>query len=872
MDLSYNNFQAGELSPKMKGRTDLIQYFQGCAVLEGFVVELTGGVTRRPGFEEIDHAYSHSYASRLLGFVQGTDKYVLEFSHLKMRVFHEGVIVTSGGSDYVLTTPWSVTEIPDLVFAPGGKALYHPDHDPYELVCHGDASWTLTAFAAGYGPFLDENETVAKVITPSDTTGSITLTAVGGTPFVKVGDGTSGGHVGALWKLTHEIDEATTGGTLYATGTSVDVTIKGDWELTLSGRWAATVKWQRSENDGGTWKDVRTYQRKTPSSATLKDKGTETEDNVKYRLSVTWIGTPDPPDAFLEKFFNIFYDSLKYEIRAQYGWQTGIVRITAVASTTSATATVLTTLGGTGATYRWAEGAWSPYQGYPACGTIHESRIYAARTARKPTGVWAGRPFKRREHARLFDIGSTIEADDAFARTIDLEDCHEIQWLASLWPLLIGADGSIIKGVGGTSDSPITPSDANFITQSGMGSASVQPIKISGNVVYAGRDGKSVYELEYSDDKKVYDPDPLTEYREHILGSGVIEWTLQQQPIPILWCVTSDGELVGMTRRNATRTKPELLAWHRHPMSGATVESVAVIPGATADEVWISVCRTVNSSTYRSIERMRSFDWGSEQRDCFFVDSGTKWDGGAAKTITAIGSPLPPPIRVRITAAAHGFTNGWTVKLAGVVGMTDVNGKVYTVADQTADTFNLKTRDGTAYINGTAFAPYVSGGTVERVTNTLTGLTHLAAETVSVLLDGQPATGAVTAAGVYTVGAADRHYHNTIIIGRPYKSVLLPMWPEVRTVAGSAQGKKKKITYVGVRLYRSAGGKIGTDATDAVPIDYQQPGDLANADRVLVTDDLIQDHPGGWQEHGDIYLETDEPLPMTITAILFGME
>lgn len=863
MDLIYNTFQAGELSPKMKGRSDILPYHQGCKTVENFVVEPTGGADRRPGFEHIDAAYSHSYASRLIGFVNGADRYVLEFSNLKMRVFHDGEAVQSTGVDYELVTPWTAAELSALVFATRGQAIFHPDHDIYELACDGDASWTLTAFASTYGPFLDENETPTKTITPSGTTGNITLTAAGHTPFVT---GASG-HVGALVKLTHEISEAATAGTLYNTGNSAEVTISGEWALKLSGRWAGNVKWQRSEDGATTWKDVRNYYRKTPSSSTIVDKGEETEEGVVYRLNVTWIGTPDPADTFLEKFFNAFYDSLHYEIKAAHAWQTGIARITAVTSTILASATVLVALGGTTATYRWAEGAFSPYQGYPACGTIHENRVIAAATTKKPTGVWAGKTFKRRKDSRLFDTGNTVEADDAWSRTIDVPDCNQIRWLESLWVLLVGSDSSLVKGTGPSENQPMTPTDASFVSQSGMGASALQPVRVAGFLVYAGRDAKRVYEMTYSDDARVYQPEDLTFFADHIAGSGIAGWAFQQQPLPILWAVTADGELIGLTRDR----EKQITAWHRHIVGGDGIaESLCVVPGDTEDEVWVSVRRTINGSTYRSIERMKSLSHWTAQRDCFYVDGGTTWDGGAAVTITGISVD---PATNRVTVTAAGMTDGWTVRPADVVGMTDVNGHVYTVADATATDFVLKTRDGTAYIDGSAFAAYLSGGTVERVANSVSGLTHLAGAPVVSLLDGQPATGTVSSAGVYTIGTGkDRYYKNTITVGHDYDYTLEPMPPEVRTVAGSVQGKKKRITHIGVRVYQSAGGRIGSSVADAQNIDYRLPGHITGSDVVLADGDWQQDYPGGWTADGSIVVTGNGPLPMTITAILFGME
>ena len=50
------SFASGELSPLLKGRTDLEQYYQGAQQAEGVVIVPQGGVKRRPGTQFIDVA------------------------------------------------------------------------------------------------------------------------------------------------------------------------------------------------------------------------------------------------------------------------------------------------------------------------------------------------------------------------------------------------------------------------------------------------------------------------------------------------------------------------------------------------------------------------------------------------------------------------------------------------------------------------------------------------------------------------------------------------------------------------------------------------------------------------------------------------
>lgn len=54
-----------------------------------------------------------------------------------------------------------------------------------------------------------------------------------------------------------------------------------------------------------------------------------------------------------------------------------------------------------------------------------------------------------------------------------------------------------------------------------------------------------------------------------------------------------------------------------------------------------------------------------------------------------------------ITAVAHGFSNGDTVKIDGVSGMTELNGQIYTVTNKADDTFELEDDNTTDIASGT---------------------------------------------------------------------------------------------------------------------------------------------------------------------------
>lgn len=80
----------------------------------------------------------------------------------------------------------------------------------------------------------------------------------------------------------------------------------------------------------------------------------------------------------------------------------------------------------------------------------------------------------------------------------------------------------------------------------------------------------------------------------------------------------------------------------------------------------------------------------------------------AAKTITAATAANP----VVVTSSTHGLANGTVVVITGVVGMTELNGRAFVVANQATNTFELKGVDGTAYTT------YASGGSATPQTMT----------------------------------------------------------------------------------------------------------------------------------------------------------
>jgi len=147
-----------------------------------------------------------------------------------------------------------------------------------------------------------------------------------------------------------------------------------------------------------------------------------------------------------------------------------------------------------------------------------------------------------------------------------------------------------------------------------------------------------------------------------------------------------------------------------------TLENFIVYPhGAAARRSGTTFVAEVASSANKT--RLIPFEFSTTQTYMLefsnlkmrvYKDDGSVLEGD--KTISGITQANPAVV----TATSHGYSNGDEVVISGVVGMTEVNGKRFLVADKTTNTFELQNKDGTD-INSSAFTAYSSGGVSNKV-------------------------------------------------------------------------------------------------------------------------------------------------------------
>jgi hypothetical protein len=146
-------FSAGELSPRIYGRTDLDAYARGAAHLRNVYVDVRGGVSTRPGTQFISFTGNPLYKSRLVPFMfSSLQTYMLEFGHYYMRVYQRGAqVLNDDGTVFEIATPWPASDVWRLRHAQSADTMWlvHPSHQPRKLTRTAANNWTLTAISYG---------------------------------------------------------------------------------------------------------------------------------------------------------------------------------------------------------------------------------------------------------------------------------------------------------------------------------------------------------------------------------------------------------------------------------------------------------------------------------------------------------------------------------------------------------------------------------------------------------------------------------------------------------------------------------------------------------------------------------------------------
>lgn len=538
-------FAGGEASDELQGRADLARYQVCVARAENMVVLLEGAMTRRPGTRFVLELKNEAQKGRLIPFrFSGSDSYMKVVNGGVVRILKDGGFLLDGIVPYEYPVPYVEADLPNLRWGQIGNSLFVASgaHEIREIIRNGHTDWTVTEYRPDGGPLGTQNFDTSKTIQANDITGSVILTA-----NFNLFDPAK--HLNAVFRLD-EPDLA-----------AVPLWIGNETGLSAGNRrrFAGNVYEVVSGTDSGV-------------NAPTHDEGDQSSGQGK----VTW--------RYLHSGF-------------------GSVRITAILSPTTATATVISRLPESvrdGPTYRWHPPAWNAVDGWPKLVKVHRRGLFVARDQ----DWWLSVPGEPRNMTIAFDPN---DADSAIASSMFSQDGSivSIQWAHSASVLVLGAtDSEWIMRAPSLFDA-LTLANVQVDMDQQEGSAPQMPVPAQGGVLWISRSRERLMFGKFDRLPEAIEVEEVSKSARHILKGKAQGFTYQHDPHRIAWGYDASGLLIACT----FIPKDQVVGWTRHPMTNGFVEDVQSIPSSDqgVSEVYMIVRRVINGQVRRYVEQLGPF-------------------------------------------------------------------------------------------------------------------------------------------------------------------------------------------------------------------------------------------------------------------------
>ncbi|TAJ37847.1 MAG: hypothetical protein EPO55_17540 [Reyranella sp.] len=826
------SFAAGEISPALHGRVDLAKYQVGLATCLNWFIHPFGGASTRAGTEFVGEAVDPAVRSRLIPFQFNTaETYVLEFAHQKMRVIRDG--------GYVLETATAISGItranPGIVTTATPHGLGNGDHvwidgvvgpsgpmaevnrrrftvtgattTTFELAGIDTSAWpawvsggTTARFYTLATPYASADLPLLKFVQSADT---MTLTHPGYAPR----NLTRTGH--AVWTLV---------AIAFAPDTSAPTGLA-------------------STNPGGAQSYVMTAVNDESGEESLASASTGAADAVSGVVFTPVAGCT-------------YYNVYKYK-NGIYGF------IGRVKSGSTFTDTNIAP--DTSDTPPIQRNPFAAAGDWPGCSTWHDGRQWFARTDKGPQTLWASQS----ANFKNMSVSEPTRDSDAITRTIASREVNEIRFLLSLNSLLVFTSGGEWKCWAGSQSDVITPANTSLKPQGYTGISHVPPIVSGNSALFVTPSGRKVRDLAYDLGADAWQGKDVGILAGHLFeGAQIEEWAYARDPDSIVWCVRSDGILLGFTYLK----EHDVYAWSRHVTDGS-VESVCAIQERHETALYLSVRRTVKGQTVRYVERLvsRQFLSGgvADVRAAWCVDSGRRddgWNTDAAKTLAMTGPGYAAGDAVSLSASGHApfsaASPGQKIILRAGQDQTAATVTAFVDSAHVAATLDMA---APVAVQSVALSDWAMAK------DTLSGLWHLEGRSVAILADGSVQPPATVVNGMVAIPRAA----GRILAGLPYICDLETL--DLEAGPPTLQGRAKRVQEVVLRVKATRGLAIGPDAARLTEVKERAAENFGAPTLLTTGDERVLVDPS-WNSGGRLLVRQAWPLPATIVAIVPRLE
>ena len=603
------SFASGEISPDVASRVDLGKYQNALLQAENVFIRPYGSAYRRPGTIALADIGTDNVRLQEFAAPAGSNGFLLIFQGLKLMVYQGGTKKAE------LVTPFIWSDLPKLRFAQSADTMFIASgtHPVQVLKRVTDTNWTISEYVPSPGYFDPTTMTEGVTLTPSGTSGTVTLTASSGV--------FASGQVGNWVQINQPLSAQTV--TQTANGHSGSVLAgPAGWKVISHGTWTGAIAIDYSKNNVN-WETLRYY----------------TSQND---FNVTESGTFDE-NTYIRIWVNLDSGSVSVDLTALPYVNIGTAKITGYTDSTHVTASVKDPFANTTASDDWSFGSWSGVYGYPSCVTFFQDRLCFAATDRQPYMVWMSKTGNYYDFSTE-KVDGTLTDDSAIGISFISRRDFRILHLLAHSDLMVMTEGNewIISG-----SEVVTPTNVTPRVQTSRGCTDVTPEMIGGQIIYVQRHGKTVRDLQYNFGTDSYDGMDLTILAKHITqDTKILCGCYKQEPDYMMFYVLDDGTAACLTYVK----EQNVYAWSRIKTQG-TIVAVESVDTTDGEDVYFVVLRADKNGVLTGF--LEGLTWAAHSEwpeDYNCLDCMFNWENATPSTAIHI----PPLAGYTIDVQADG--------------------------------------------------------------------------------------------------------------------------------------------------------------------------------------------------------------------------
>lgn len=591
----WRSFAGGEITPELLGRIDIVKYQTGLAMCKNAVILPHGPASRRPGFAYVNTARDSAHRVRIIPFAfSATQTVVLEMGHQYIRFHINGATLLEANVTVSAIAGNQVTATGHGYSA--GDVVYMGRYLKVAAVVDVNNFTVSDLWGASVTP---AGTTVARVYTIATPYVEADLFDI---HFAQKNDILTFTHPGYAARELARL------GTTNWTLSTVSF-------VAPAGSGVAPGVAQTAPTAGAAEPQAYVY------TGILADGVTETLPSPSTTVS-TALGLSGNYNTI--SWSAMGGGIVRYNIYKQRGGTFGFI-----GQTTGLSIVDNNILPDTAKTPPISNYTLNDSSGnYPSAVTYYEQRRWFAGTTTNPQSVWGTRT------ATENNLTSSLpsQEDDALLFRIASQQQNAIRHILPLADILVLTVGGEFR-VYSDNAPAIGPTTLTVKPQGYSGAANVQPVLSNNSILYVQAQGSRVRELAYNWQPQAYTSNDVSIMAPHLFnGYTIADMAFVRAPIPILWCVRSDGALLGLTYV----PEQQVYGWHQHSAGGDGVfESVCVVSEGFEDVLYAVVRRTINGQSVRYIERLHTRVF-TAQADAFCVDSGLTYSGTPITSLSGL--------------------------------------------------------------------------------------------------------------------------------------------------------------------------------------------------------------------------------------------